>query len=114
MAVIIDLKDKPILDCSSSVFLNLHFEMLNIVDKEDLTLSDNVMNLIMHLEAGYGGIGLDIADYISSKKDFLTFLHIASRAIHAYYLKYDSSQFTQDALENFYLELMRAQEYFSK
>lgn len=83
MSVSIDWKNISIISCSNSYFFNIHSEMLSIIDGNNVKLNDKLKKLMLDLQAGYDGIGLDVADYIPYE-DFLIFTELLEQAIINY------------------------------
>lgn len=91
MGVLINWKNMDIIYCSNSYFFNIHSEMLSKIRTNNIKLNDQLKKLILDLEAGYDGIGLDVADYITYE-DFLIFAPLLEQAIINYGTKNTNSE----------------------
>jgi hypothetical protein len=114
MGVMLSWKKNTILDVSGGVFEDLYFIMLlDVIEKNKLILSPNLLELFKYLELGLGGSGLDIANYIKSKEDMIVFIGIIEEAVDIFKQNNPkASQYTKDNLENFYKELVKVSEPF--
>ncbi len=113
MAVYIDWNDKIILECSKSIIEELHQEMEIFILKNKTQLNEALTEVMLKLDqAGYG-IGFNLAKYLHTKEDILTFIHLVRKGIDRCNQEYqDYLQNTEDLLEKFYKKLVKLGESF--
>ena len=114
MAVIIDWKNQPILECKNAIIDGLREEIEDIIEINNLKLSPSLTELVEELDIAAYGIGFDLADYIHTREDFLIFMDLVRKGIDKHYHEIPNlPQHTKDLLENFYKELVKISETFS-
>lgn len=108
MSVIVMYNKKKLLKSSNVIFRGFYTSIIKYVEKSNSEFSKNITNLIKDLESGCRGIGLDIADYILEKKDFLIFTDIVKNSLNELYIDIpDLSYDYKEMFENFYQELQK-------
>ncbi|GAB4455096.1 MAG: hypothetical protein OHK0036_18750 [Bacteroidia bacterium] len=82
MALQMYCNEKEILNISSGLFIELHVAIESIVDNRSIELTPLLQTLIeKDFHMGWGGIGVDIADYIQIASDLFLFASIVKDAI---------------------------------
>lgn len=82
MALQMYCNEKEILNISSGLFIELHVAIESIVDNKSIELTPFLQTLIVKdFHMGWGGIGVDIADYIQTQSDLFLFASIVKDAI---------------------------------
>lgn len=111
--------DKVILDTSGGIVSSLYDSVEKIIYEEKLYLKDyfneDIVKMLEHWFLSSGSNPFDIADYIHTKKDLITFTNLVRKGINRFYKDFPNiSQYTIDSLENFHKELVEAQKTFPK
>lgn len=114
MAVVVNWKQKIILNCSNSNIIDLSEMIKDVVKINKIKLNETLTKFIERFDiAGYGW-SFDLADYIKTKEDLITFIYLIRNGINRYYTEIpDLPQITKDRLENFYKELVKISESFT-
>ncbi len=108
-------KDKMLMDVRSWVLSDLCYSIEKIIKEQNLELTEDVFELIDFWSITFGLVTFDVADYIHTKKDLITFTNLVKKGIDRFYQENpDLSQYNIDNLENFYKELIEAQKTFPK
>ena len=108
MGVIIDCRQKEILDVKNSTFGFFYDNVLAVIGEAKISLSQNLKDLIDKLESGRYGWGCDIADFIKNKKDAECFALIIGQAINRYKAEFPTLTLDiKEAVDNFHRELLK-------
>ncbi len=81
MALTISWNNKPILQCANRVFSIFYMEIEKAIEKKKLNLNYHLRELIKDLDRCGDGVGLDIYEYIYTKKDLLQVIEILKEAL---------------------------------
>ena len=100
---------KEILHTKTSDIDFIHRIIQDHIFEKNISLSPNLENLMAHLEAGGGGVGVDFADYLKTKKDaqeFISLLKMGIKGIENVFVPPYKEKRMQ-LLWNFYHELVK-------
>ena len=76
MSVRMWLEKKQILHTKTSDIDCIHRIIEDYICEKDINLSSSLDDLMVHLEPGSGGVGIDFSEYLKTKKDAQLFMHL--------------------------------------
>jgi hypothetical protein len=106
MSLILFLKNKPILHIRSGTFQSLYDQILEIIEIEEIKLSESLQWLIDKLYGATGGASLDFSNYLKTKDDADFFAELIKQGIEKMVKVFPNlTEESKKRLWNFYSEL---------
>ncbi len=109
MSLVIDWKNKTILQCSNGIISALNDALLDLIYEENLSFNKDIEKLINRLETASRGIGFDLADYLHTQEDLKIFKDLVKKGIDRLHQEIPPlPPTTTERLESFYKGLVEA------
>ena len=116
MGVRIRCDKKEILDVRNAIFAFLHERILEIVEEQELELSDNLQDMLEKMDQniyGRGCVYVDVADYIKTKRDLEVFTYLVKQGIETDTWVMPAAKGPLERLWTFHAELLKYGEKLS-
>lgn len=113
MSTMLTYKEKVILHTSSGSFEWLYNCIENLMFEQNLSFNEEISSLLHAWYISPCGIGFDIADYIYTKEDLITFTNLVRKGLDRLYEEAPLlSDLKKNNFESFYQELILIQKTF--